>query len=984
MVVIKYWNGSEWVLIESKTLNTYSPKSTPDAGSLVLRDADGVVYAGKHLIIKGNNVGNANISSIKFLNSNSTLLGEIGDSETDGTDINIKSAGSIGIKPTGEVIFKPVNNGVNSFTFRDKDNNKVLGIDTTNRRLGVNLDNPSYALDINGSARVSGNLYLGSGIATYLAFGTGDKIVTNNAIVTASSVTAEYLILNNAPTLDSHGTTKSYVDSLINSRDFKQSVRVATASALPTCSYSAQNKRLTGSGTLAVDGVTLSVNDRVLVKDQVTGSQNGIYYVTQNSAGVWTLDRAVDFITLTPGALLYVEEGSVNTKSVWFMNNTGTITLDSTSLSFTQAYGNGTDLLGRSLKVQNQGNFGTTTRLVENSITATGALDSISVTGFKNTVTMSGSSGANAMMYGIDNFVSNNVGSGALAGISLMDNCMESTKDIGIVRGINSILSISGGSVTNSIYGYSCEIQALSGSVAIVKAIGLYINYTGNSAKYTGDKYGFYISNEKYNYLSAGLGIGDTAGLYPLSVKKAVTASLGVGYAVNIENTLTASANNDTLAALWISPTFNDNGKSSVKKYGVVVLNGNSGFGTGTPTERLEVAGNILASGNIVNTGSLVSFGLTVVPAVNSDGFVHITDKDSNSILKVNSVNRKVTLGGALNVGGNTGITGLLSTQSVLTITNNLSNNATYGMSSIDFKDKDGNMVAQLTVDCDGESKGNTYLDNFLGGSLNLHSTLFPDTYKVYISGAEVITAGNISNYTTPIDYNTLDARYMKKTDSIISVTNKIAVAVDTTDGLSLTTSVEGKGGITITNTSTYGRSYNISAGNNGTLALKDITGNAYLTIWSGSTLFHYGPVDISDTIRCQTSLSIIGPTSSAPRLEFWNDKGEKYGYLKAFSYDVNKDMALHAYGNLFISAALGHAYFNGNEIVTEGNFDTYMANAGYNYTTLDARYAKKDLSNVSTIDADTVGGLAPGQIPSYAYDPVGVAVGQMWIRTDL
>lgn len=121
--------------------------------------------------------------------------------------------------------------------------------------------------------------------------------------------------------------TKAYVDAVKQGLDPKDSVRVATTA------------NITLSSTQTIDGVTLAVNDRVLVKDQTTASQNGIYVV---QSGTWT--RATDADTsakVTSGMYTFVEEGVINADSGWTLVTNETITLGTTALSFTQFSGAG-------------------------------------------------------------------------------------------------------------------------------------------------------------------------------------------------------------------------------------------------------------------------------------------------------------------------------------------------------------------------------------------------------------------------------------------------------------------------------------------------------------------------------------------------------------------------------------------------------------------------------------------------------------------
>lgn len=118
--------------------------------------------------------------------------------------------------------------------------------------------------------------------------------------------------------------------------DYKASVRAATVGA---------NITLAGSAPNTLDGVTLVANDRILVKDQTTGSQNGIYYVSTlgtGANGTWTRATDADGAgELTSGAIVAVEEGSANADSQWMLTTDGAITIGTTSLTFTKQGGGG-------------------------------------------------------------------------------------------------------------------------------------------------------------------------------------------------------------------------------------------------------------------------------------------------------------------------------------------------------------------------------------------------------------------------------------------------------------------------------------------------------------------------------------------------------------------------------------------------------------------------------------------------------------------
>lgn len=143
------------------------------------------------------------------------------------------------------------------------------------------------------------------------------------------------------PTADGHAATKGYVDAARSGLDVKQSVRAATTAA-GTLTTSFAN------GSIIDTNVTLVTGDRILIKDQVTASENGIY--TVNATGAPT--RATDFDSnaeVTPGAFTFVEEGTANADSGWVLTNNGTVNVGVTGLTFAQFSGAGQITAGAGL-----------------------------------------------------------------------------------------------------------------------------------------------------------------------------------------------------------------------------------------------------------------------------------------------------------------------------------------------------------------------------------------------------------------------------------------------------------------------------------------------------------------------------------------------------------------------------------------------------------------------------------------------------------
>lgn len=157
-----------------------------------------------------------------------------------------------------------------------------------------------------------------------IALGRLDQVSAPTAAVSLNSQRLTSLADGIA---DTDGATVGQLKAMQSGMDWKNSVRVAS----------------TANGTLAsafangstVDGVTLATGDRILLKNQTAGSENGIYTVA--AAGAPT--RATDADTnakVTPGLTVAVEEGTANLDTVWILTTNAPITLGSTSLTFSK------------------------------------------------------------------------------------------------------------------------------------------------------------------------------------------------------------------------------------------------------------------------------------------------------------------------------------------------------------------------------------------------------------------------------------------------------------------------------------------------------------------------------------------------------------------------------------------------------------------------------------------------------------------------
>ncbi len=142
--------------------------------------------------------------------------------------------------------------------------------------------------------------------------------------------------------------TKNYVDNAVAGLSWKDPVRVATTAA-GTLASSFANASV-------VDGITLATGDRILIKNQATGSENGMYSVNATGAPTRTSDS--DTSAEIVGSAVFVEAGTANAGTQWVNGNTGTITIGTTAITYTQfgagssyTAGNGLTLTGSSFSV---------------------------------------------------------------------------------------------------------------------------------------------------------------------------------------------------------------------------------------------------------------------------------------------------------------------------------------------------------------------------------------------------------------------------------------------------------------------------------------------------------------------------------------------------------------------------------------------------------------------------------------------------------
>lgn len=137
--------------------------------------------------------------------------------------------------------------------------------------------------------------------------------------------------------------TKAYVDAARSGLDVKASVRAATTTDISLSSgYGPANPPV-------IDGVTILDGQRVLVKAQSAGAENGIYVYSEVAQAFSRADDANSSAEVTSGMFTFVSEGTVNADSGWVLTTNDTITLGTTPLTFAQFSGAGQITAGAGL-----------------------------------------------------------------------------------------------------------------------------------------------------------------------------------------------------------------------------------------------------------------------------------------------------------------------------------------------------------------------------------------------------------------------------------------------------------------------------------------------------------------------------------------------------------------------------------------------------------------------------------------------------------
>ena len=576
------------------------------------------------------------------------------------------------------------------------------------------------------------------GIGADVQFGKSGGRVVYDSGNSLFKVTTDGTTLGNmnvaTPTLDNHAANKSYVDSIAQGLDVKDSVRAASTGNITV-----------GTPATTLDGVTLVTGDRILLKDQTTGSENGIYtYASGGLTRATDMDATGEFV----GAFFFVEEGTTNSDQGFVCSTNGTVTVGTTAVAFTQFTGTGQLTAGNGLsKSGNTFNVN-----VDDTYVEINGSDQLTIRGTSTTGQALLSDGSNGVAYGAVNLTSSDAVTGALGiangglGVDASDASGKTTARSNL--GLGSMAVQNSGSV--SVTGGTIDIS--TGTLTLAAD-----QISGNS-----------VSGGTIDSANLSGGAGKTISAFDVTI--------GAGKTLDVDGVVDIDASSGNMDGVAVGGTTSAAGTFTTMESGSVDINGGAIDGA-TIGANVAAAGtftNVDATGTI-KTDTLDNYSgtnIAVSAPMDINGDVGVTGSVTASIAIVTDTISEKT--------GATGVTvdGVLMKDSV--VTGALTGNVT------------GNVTGDLTGNSAGVHTGNV-TGNLTGNSAGVHTgsvNVSSDTLTLaadQISG-DSLDGGTYSNFaSTGIDDNADQTVLTLGADESASFAGAVTVTGDLTVNGTLT-----------------------------------------------------------------------------------------------------------------------------------------------------------------------------------------------------
>jgi hypothetical protein len=212
----------------------------------------------------------------------------------------------------------------------------------------LNQNTTGTAANVTGTVAVANG---GTGATTAANARTSLSAAASGANTDITSVALTTGTITTAPTSNTDIVNKQYADAIASGIHFHEAVDLATTAALPANTYnngsSGVGATLTAdaNGALSVDSTVVVAGNRILVKNQAAGAQNGVYVVTQvGSAGTpYILTRSADMDSVGTGVdqidegdFFLVTSGTANVNTAWVQQTPPPITIGTTAIVFQQ------------------------------------------------------------------------------------------------------------------------------------------------------------------------------------------------------------------------------------------------------------------------------------------------------------------------------------------------------------------------------------------------------------------------------------------------------------------------------------------------------------------------------------------------------------------------------------------------------------------------------------------------------------------------
>jgi len=485
-----------------------------------------------------------------------------------------------------------------------------------------------------------------SGIVAQQSFGA---ITATSAALTTGTITT-------APVNNTDIVNKQYADAIASGIHFHEAVNLATTAALPANTYnngtSGVGATLTGNanGALSVDSTLTTASERILVKNEAAGANNGVYTVTQvGSAGTpYILTRATDFDSVGTGVneidegdFFLVTSGTANVNTAWVQQTPPPITIGTTALVFQQfsapiTYTAGTGLSESPTYTFNIANTGTAGTYGSSSFVpvfvtnAQGQVTSvtntaIAINGSAVSGNISGSAGSVANALTLGTYLTGGTYNGSGAVTATVDAASANTASKVVARDasgnfsagtITAALSGNATSATNLAGGAANQIAYQSGSGTTTFATApttssTYLYWNGSAFAWGAITSGTVTSITAGAYLTGGT--ITTSGTIAVDATDANTASKVVARDASgnfSASTITAALNGNALTATTATTSGSTTGNAATatalqtaRNIGGVSFNGTANI----DLPGVNISGNQNTSGNAATATALSS-----------------------------------------------------------------------------------------------------------------------------------------------------------------------------------------------------------------------------------------------------------------------------------------------------------------------------------------------------------------------------------------